>query len=221
VRIGRLNTIFAKRPLAGRVKTRLCPPLLPEEAAELALAMLDETMEKCLRLGEMATTIRAGDAEDVAWFRSRFPAAGSVEPQRGGDLGARLADHFEECAREERFASWVVVGTDAPQVPGERIEEAHRALEGGADLVLGPDLGGGYYLVGLRRSEPRLFLDVPMSTSDMCARTIDLARELGMSVQALDREFDVDLPEDLERLARCGANLRSVEIAARLLSRRR
>ena len=216
----RLNTIFAKRPREGGVKTRLCPPLSPAGAAELALAMLDDTVERCLGLAGFLTSIRAGSEEDLAWFRERYPRVASVEPQRGEDLGARLAAHFEDVAREARFRTVVVVGSDAPEVPASRIAHAHEALAQGADLVLGPDQGGGYYLVGLVRPAPQLFERIPMSTRDMCARTVELARSIGLRVALLDPGFDVDEPADLERLARAGGNLRSSRRAADLIARR-
>ena len=209
----RVTTIFAKRPSPGHTKTRLCPPLSPAEAADLALAMLDDTVAKCLSCAGFETAIAADG--DLAWFRERFGGVREIELQEGRELGTRLARWFE---RSE--PGHVCVGSDAPQVPASRILEAHAALRSGADLVLGPDLGGGYYLVGLRRPAPVLFLEIPMSTADMCARTIELARSIGLVTHLLEPDFDVDVPADLERLARSGSGLRSAELAATLLSRR-
>jgi glycosyltransferase A (GT-A) superfamily protein (DUF2064 family) len=96
----------------------------------------------------------------------------------------------------------VCIGADAPHVPLERITSGHAALEDGADVVLGPDEGGGYYLVGLARPAAEIFTGVPMSTGDMCARTVELARSRGLAVRLLETEYDVDRPADLARLAR-------------------
>lgn len=215
MRGARLTTIFAKRPEPGAVKTRLVPPLSAEEAAELALAMLDDTVEKCAACGAFATQIAA--AGELAWFRARY-AEVEVVPQEGEGLGERLARHFERASREHPGWTLACVGADSPQVPARRIEAAHRALEGGADLVLGPDRGGGYYLAALRRPCARLFTEVEMSTRTMCARTIDLARSLGLSVELLEEDYDVDAPEDLRRLARESSSLRSAVLAARGLN---
>ncbi len=209
----RVTTIFAKRPVPGRVKTRLCPPLSHAEAAELALAMLEDTVEKCLACAQFETAIAAEG--DLGWFRERFGGVVEVVPQEGGDLGERLAGRFERAGPDH-----VCIGSDAPQVPASRIAEAHAALEGGADLVLGPDLGGGYYLVGLARPAREIFTQVPMSTPDMCARTIELARSIGLRVHLLETDFDVDRPEDLERLAGSKAARRSAALAAAFLDRR-
>jgi rSAM/selenodomain-associated transferase 1 len=211
---GRLTTIFAKKPEPGAVKTRLSPPLTAGEAAELALAMLDDTVEKCAACGGFATQIAA--AGELEWFRRRYPEV-EVVPQEGGDLGERLARCFERASRERDGWTLACVGADSPQVPARRIEAAHGALERGADLVLGPDRGGGYYLVALRRPCERLFTEVAMSTPTMCARTIELARSLDLRVELLEEDYDVDGPEDLLRLARESSSLRSAALAARRL----
>ena len=214
----RRTIVMAKRPVAGLVKTRLCPPLAAAEAAELAQAMLEDTVEKCLASAAFETAI-AADGE-LEWFRERFPGVASIFAQEGEGLGERLARAFEREARERPGASVAIVGADSPQVPAERIAAAHEAVEAGADLVLGPDQGGGYYLVALRRPVSELFTRVAMSTPTMRERTIGIARELGLRVRLLAEEFDVDTPEDLERLARADRAPRSSSLARRLLSRR-
>src|SRR5258708_31379486 len=206
---GRLTTIFAKRPAPGAVKTRLCPPLTPEEAAELALAMLDDTVDKCLESAGFLTSIRAAPVGELRWFRERYARVSEVAEQEGEGLGERLARHFERSSREHPDWTLACVGADSPHVPAQRIEAAHRALERGADLVLGPDRGGGYYLAALRRPRAELFMEVEMSTPSMCDRTVELARSLGLQVVLLEPDFDVDGPEDLRRLALASPSLRS------------
>lgn len=218
MRTRRLTTVMAKRPVPGAVKTRLVPPLAPEEAAELALAMLDDTVLKCAACGEFETSIAA--AGDLAWFRERYPRALEVVLQEGAGLGERLARHFERAAAARAGWSLACVGADSPQVPVARIVEAHAAIESGADLVLGPDRGGGYYLVALARPVAQVFTRVEMSTPTMRAETLEVARELGLRVRLLAEDFDVDTPEDLERLAHEGRAPRSSSLARRLLSQR-
>lgn len=209
---------MAKRPVPGAVKTRLCPPLTPEQAADLALAMLDDTVLKCLACAAFETALCVAPAEEVVWFRERYPRVRTVEAQRGAGLGERLADHFERASRELPGWTLACVGADQPHVPAERIAEAHAALESGADVVLGPDLGGGYYLVGLARPIPELLTRVPMSTPDMCERTMALARSLGLSVRLLEPDYDVDEPGDLARLAEDPRAPRSSRLARSLLA---
>ena len=217
MRTRRLTTVMAKRPVPGEVKTRLCPPLAPEGAAELALAMLDDTVLKCAGCGEFETSIAA--SWDLAWFRERYPGVREIVPQEGRDLADRLARCFEKAAAAHPGWSLACVGADSPQVPVERIVEAHAAIESGADLVLGPDHGGGYYLVALARPVAEVFTRVAMSTPTMRERTIEIARELGLRVQLLAKDFDVDTPADLERLAGDVRAPRSSAIARRLLAR--
>ena len=196
---GRLTALFTKQPIPGQVKTRLCPPLTTVNAARLAEAMLRDTVERCLA-GEFCTVLAFAPAEAAGWFRATFPELADQRAQVGSALGVRLALFVADSFARREARSLVVIGSDQPLVPLARIHEAHRALEDGADCVLGPDPGGGYYLIGLTRSVPELFTAVPMSTSGMCAATEALARERGLAVVRLAEHGDVDTPADLERL---------------------
>lgn len=181
------------------MKTRLCPPLAPAEAAGLAAGMLSDTVEKCLG-GPFRTALVYAPAEAAAWFAASFPAVEEQFPQVGADLGARLA-HFARRAFAELGArTLVVIGSDQPLVPRARLVEAHEALEGGLDLVLGPDRGGGYYLIGLCAAHDELFTGVRMSSAGMCAATEALARARGLTLARLAEDDDIDTPADLARL---------------------
>lgn len=222
-----LTTIFTKLPRAGEAKTRLCPPLTPEDAARLSAAMLADTIAKCVRCTAFETTLCVAPAGEENWFRARFPEVRTIEAQSGADLGERMAHHFAHANARHPEASLVCIGSDAPHVPVERIVAAHAALARGVDVVLGPDRGGGYYLVGLRRSTPELFTGVPMSTLDMCERTRALASSLGLSVELLEADYDIDLPADaarllhaiLNRTAECRGALDTLHHTARELAR--
>ena len=197
----RLTAIFAKRPEPGRVKTRLVPPLSPADAAGLAEAMLADALERGeVARGAFRTRLCYAPAGAERWFRKRFPGSHELAPQRGPGLAERLAAFFADALAEEAVDTAVALGSDAPRLTAARIAEAHRRLEGGADVVLGPDLGGGYYLVGLRHPHPELFTAVEMSTDGMCTATAVLAREEGLAVELLEPEYDVDVETDLERL---------------------
>lgn len=200
----RTTTIFTKQPRPGFVKTRLCPRLEALAASELALAMLDDTVEKCARNGSFETVLCVDPGHAVAWFEARYPGVSRVVAQVGDGLGARLAHHvdveFASHASGVVSPTLVVIGSDAPHVPVEACTEAHERLERGADLVLGLDDGGGYHLVALRRPCGELFTRVPMSTNDMGAATVHLARSMGLAVDFVATDFDVDTPGDLDRL---------------------
>jgi len=198
-RARRLTALFTKRPAPGRVKTRLSPPLTPVEAAELAEAMLRDAVERSLA-GAFRSALAFAPAADAPWFRRHFPGLPQQVPQRGAGLGQRLAHFAEEAFAGRDVRTLVIVGSDQPLVPLARLQEAHAALEAGAGCVLGPDQGGGYYLIGLARSLPELFTEVPMSSAGTCAATEALARARGLAVVRLAQHADVDVPADLERL---------------------
>lgn len=195
---GRLTALFTKRPEPGRVKTRLVPFLSPAGAAALAEAMLADGVERCLA-GPFRTLLAVAPAEAVAWARARFPGL-AVEPQVGPELGARLAQLARRAFAELGAETLVIVGSDQPLVPLERLVEAHERLAGGLDLVLGPDGGGGYYLIGLRAPCDALFA-VEMSSAGMADATEAVARARGLACARLAPHDDVDTPADLRRLA--------------------
>jgi rSAM/selenodomain-associated transferase 1 len=195
----RLTALFTKHPTPGTVKTRLCPPLTPGQAARLAEGMLRDAVARS-SAGAWRTALVFAPRESAFWFRATFAELEEQVPQVEGGLGARLANYVEGVFARQTAATLVVIGSDQPLVPLARLEEAHRALEAGVECVLGPDRGGGYYLIGLRRSVPELFTHVPMSSAGMCAATEELARSLGLGVERLAEHSDVDVPEDLERL---------------------
>jgi len=195
----RVTTVFTKQPEAGLVKTRLVPLLGATRAAELALAMLDDTVQKCVGESSFETVLCVAPDTAIAWFEARYPEIARVVPQIGSQLGERMAQRFDdEFACGDRTI--VALGSDAPHTPIEWTIEVHERLERGADVVLGLDDGGGYHTIGLKRSVPQLFRDVPMSTADMGERTVNLARSMGLVVEFIPSSFDIDVPPDLKRL---------------------
>lgn len=193
--MSRKTAIFTKRPLPGRVKTRLSPPLSPQQGAELAEAMLDDLVER-LRGPELCLVV--DPPEEAAWFRGRYDV--EVHIQEGEGLGERLARWFEESLLVHDQV--VVVGSDLPALTRATVEEAHEHLAEGADVVFAPDLGGGYGLVGLSMPRPELFTGVTMSTERMLHDTLAVAVAAGLEPQVLAPVLDVDFRADLELLGR-------------------
>ncbi len=190
--------VVAKQPEPGRVKTRLSPPLSPDEAAALAQALLDDTVRACLSVtGADLFLGYASSSGSSDWFAARFPCAGLL-PQGEGDLGARMARLFESVLGAHAAA--VLVGADLPLLTAARIEAALDALTTPGSVVLGPALDGGYYLVGLRRPQPALFAPMAWSTPGVLAETLQRARGAGLSATLLPPERDLDTPSDLEWL---------------------
>lgn len=190
---------MAKVPVAGEVKTRLCPPLRAEEAAQLARCFLQDRVEQLGALPACDRLVAYAPPEREAEARVLVPGVRLV-PQAEGDLGARMHRLFADLLAEG-YAGAVLVGTDTPTLPTAYLAEASRVLAaGGADVVLGPAEDGGYYLLGLGRAAPELFVDVPWGTASVYRTTLGRARALGRRITVLPGWFDVDRAEDLARL---------------------
>ncbi len=193
----RVLALFAKAPVAGNVKTRLCPPLTPGEAAALYEAMLLDILEQ--HAGEERADLALWYASEggVDWFQRHAPARYRLAAQLGPDLPARMAALFREHAREG-YARIVLRGTDSPTLPLARVAEAFEALARD-DLVLCPDRDGGYNLIGLRaRCDP--VFEVAMSQASVLEATLERARSLGLQVTLLAAHYDVDTAADLALL---------------------
>ena len=194
--------LFGKVPEAGATKTRLAPALGASGAARLYRAFLDDTVRRTEAVEvERRGLWLAGDDRGRGRVRERHPGL-EVRAQRGDDLGERMARALEE-AFSRGAGRALVVGTDHPTLPVERLERAFRLLAS-VDLVLGPSDDGGYYAVGVRREAwpgaAGIFRDVPWSTDRVLEVTRARARELGLSRRELPEWYDVDRPPELERL---------------------
>jgi rSAM/selenodomain-associated transferase 1 len=196
--------IVAKRPAAGRAKTRLCPPLSGEQAAALYEGFLRDTLDVTRRTPGARVCIAylaesaAEDAEARAYFQALAPDLALV-PQRGRDLGERLHHLLSDALRDGARCA-VAMDSDSPSLPAACITQAFTKLEDGCDAVLGPCDDGGYYLIGLARPQPRLLCEVRMSTPRVLADTLAIAAQLGLRVGLLPAWHDVDTADDLERL---------------------
>jgi uncharacterized protein len=187
--------VFARRPVAGEVKTRLAASLGSERAAELYAAFVQDLAS---RFRDAPFAVRWAIAPPLEDFAIRFGVAPETcREQVGPDLGARMLDTFV-AMRREGFARCAIVGSDLPQLSLARLAEAFAALDA-ADLVLGPASDGGYYLVALR--EPHdVFAGIPWSSPVVLERTLVRAAGQGLRVRLLASDFDVDTAEDFERL---------------------
>lgn len=190
----RVLLIFAKEPRPGHVKTRLAAEIGAGEAARIYRGLGKRVVDQ-LRHGPY-TPIVVFDPPEARTKVTEWLGPEGLEflPQVPGDLGSRLEAAFREGFG--RGKEVVVVGTDAPGVDGEVVKNAFRSLAA-ADLVLGPSVDGGYYLLGLTSATPELFHDIPWSTSEVLAATRDRADSLGLRIATLPTLADVDTAEDL------------------------
>jgi rSAM/selenodomain-associated transferase 1 len=191
--------IVAKTPRAGAVKTRLCPPLTPGEAAALHQAFLEDTVDLVSGLGGVRGALLFTPEADEAYVAGLAPHFLRLA-QQGPDLGGRLRQAFAALFATGAPAV-VALGADAPTLPPGHVRDALARLAApGIDVVLGPSEDGGYYLVGMTRPQPALFADIAWSTPAVAAQTRARARAAGLGVAELPPWFDVDVPADLERL---------------------
>lgn len=190
--------VVAKRPAAGQTKTRLCPPLTGDAAAALYACFLRDTLDIMRQVPDVLCGIGYLPDDAAGYFQALAPDM-ALTPQRGAGLGERL-DHLLTHALESGAQQAVVMDSDSPTLPAEYLVQAFTALDGDADVVLGPCDDGGYYLIGLKRPQPRLLRDVEMSTPDVARDTLVLAEQLGLKVTLLPTWYDVDTVAELDRL---------------------
>jgi rSAM/selenodomain-associated transferase 1 len=187
--------VIAKAPVAGRVKTRLCPPCTPEQAAALAEAALRDTLAAMAGAAELAgRSVRRAivlDGAPGAWLDGE-----RVVAQRGAGLDERLAAAFADLGDGPAL----IVGMDTPQLTGAVLAGALAALDD-HDAVLGPATDGGYWGIGLRRADPRALIGVPMSVDHTLTAQRTRLRELGLAVADAATLVDVDTIADAELVA--------------------
>jgi rSAM/selenodomain-associated transferase 1 len=185
--------VLAKAPVPGRVKTRLCPPCDPEQAARLAEAALVDTLHAVAATPDTRRVLVL-DGAPGRWL----PAGFEVLPQRGDGLDERLAHAFTDVG-----GGGVLIGMDTPQLTPVHLTAALRALDAPhVDAMLGPALDGGWWGIGLRSPDPAVFLGVPMSTRETGAAQAARLRALGLRVARLPRLRDVDEFDDAVTVAR-------------------
>jgi len=196
--------IFAKAPIPGQVKTRLCPPLTPDEAATMHGSFVLDTLERTkaavskFRL-PIDRYLACAPSSALAFFKiMEERQAVRLLDQEGDDLGARMDGVFHTLF-SRGYGRVVIAGTDVPSLPLETYHQAVQLLDR-YDVVVGPALDGGYYLIGLKKVAPPLFRDIPWSTDRVLALTNEKAAMLGLSVGVLPEWRDVDTIDDLNIL---------------------
>ena len=185
-------TIMAKAPRAGKVKTRLAPPLTLEESAALNICFLKDTAENLASLNAAAGIACYTPVGDEAAFDGLLPQGFALIGQRGDGFGDRLlaaAADILVCG----FGSVCLIDSDSPTVPKAAFQLAVEALARPGDrVVLGPSDDGGYYLIGLKQAHASLFENVTWSTASVLEETLERAQEAGIEVVLLPVWYDVD-----------------------------
>ncbi len=205
--------VMAKAPQPGRSKTRLVPPLNPEQAAALSAAFLRDITENIAAAGRetpvqgMIAFAPAG-AEPLFDLHiaagTGFVLADGTQPAPQGVEGfGRCLLHAMESLLAQGFGAVCLVNSDSPTLPTALLVRAAMLLAApGERVVLGPADDGGYYLIGLKTAHSHLFSNIAWSTGTVAAQTIERAQELGLPVETLPAWYDVDDAAALARLKR-------------------
>ena len=211
----RVLVIMAKAPRPGAVKTRLAPSLSPEAVTAFYCCLLDDTLALARSLEvtgvEVAVMCPESDVDELARLAGMQSAGkpASVVAQDGEGLAAGLTSVFAHFAEGHRTNALrtnahrrriIAFNSDSPHLPRSVLEDAFETLAA-HDVVVGPTHDGGYYLVGAKASHPTLFAGDGMGTSSALERLLARARTLELSVGFADRFYDIDVADDLSRLA--------------------
>ncbi len=190
--------VMAKAPRPGRVKTRLAQSLPVEAVTQLYSCLLDDTMALARSLGtaDVAVVCPASDVDELTWLTRGVV---SVVAQTGVGLAAGLTSVFAHFTQNHQQRV-VAFNSDSPHLPVSVLESAFEALNG-HDVVVGPTHDGGYYLVGAKASHPTLFDGDGMGTQSALDALLARARGLQLSVGHTDPFYDIDVEDDLTRLA--------------------
>ena len=194
--------ILCKTPAPGRSKTRLSPPLRPEECAAASTCFIRDLSATIAELS------KDGDATGHAVYtplgsegalRALLPAGFRLTPQCDGDFGERLRRGITDLLDAGHDGA-ILINSDSPTLPLSILRAAVDAVRQGDNVVLSPAFDGGYTLIGLTAPHRRLFEDIPWSTSQVYRLTLDRAREIGLPVVKLPGWYDVDDAASLRML---------------------
>jgi len=195
--------IMTKVPEAGKVKTRLTPPLTQDEAAALNICFLHDLSSSMAVAAQRAPAKGVGIYTPVgkeSAYDEILPEGFVLIAQRGEDFGERLQNAVVDMLAAG-FASVCLINSDSPTVPATSFTEAAAELAKPGDrIVLGPSDDGGYYLIGLKTFHGRVFEEIEWSTERVLEQTLKRAKEIGVPVHQLPTGFDVDDRVTLQRL---------------------
>jgi rSAM/selenodomain-associated transferase 1 len=194
----RVLVIMAKAPRPGAVKTRLAPSFSLKAVIDFYRCLLADTLAlaRSLREVELAVMCPDSDMDELAQLAGN---EARVIAQKGEGLAAGLTSVFAHFATDRRRRI-IAFNSDSPHLPRSVLEDAFERLAA-ADVVVGPTHDGGYYLVGAKAPHPALFARDGMGTSSALEGLLSRSRELELSVSFTEPFYDIDVADDLARLA--------------------
>lgn len=195
--------VFAHAPVAGRVKKRLIPVLGEHGAAALHRSLVEHALMVANEAAQGPVELWCNPGVDDPFFQSCHERFGvTLHPQCAGDHGLRLLDALEEGLTRARQV--VLFASDCPALGAADVRAAIRAMHDGRDAVFSPAEDGGYLLVGLSHVMPALFEAMPWGTDAVMEETRQRLRNLGWRWLELATRWDVERPEDYQRMVREG-----------------
>jgi len=186
--------VICKTPIAGKSKTRLSPPLRPEECAAISSCFirdLSSTIQSLADDGDVTGYAVYTPLGSEAALRGLLPDRFALTLQGEGDLGARLLKATADLL-DAGHAGVILVNSDSPTLPKAILRAAVDAVRCGDNVTLSPAYDGGYTLVGLSRPHSHLFTDIPWSTNEVYRLTLERARDIGLPVMNVPGWYDVD-----------------------------
>jgi rSAM/selenodomain-associated transferase 1 len=196
--------IICKTPRPGHSKTRLSPPLRPEECAGISACFIQDlagTIASLASHGRVKGYAVYTPAGTEAELRALLPGGFGLVLQSDGDLGTRLDSGIRDLLAASH-AGAIIINSDSPTLPRAILDAAVEAVQRGDNVVLCPAFDGGYTLIGLSKPHSHLFADIPWSTDAVYELTVQRAGEIGLPVIALDGWYDVDDAASYAMLAR-------------------
>lgn len=204
----RVLVIMAKAPRTGTVKTRLAPSLSPEAVTAFYCCLLHDTLALARSLDDVEVAIMC-PGSDVNELAQLAGNQASVVAQKGEGLAAGLTSVFSHFAKGRQRRT-IAFNSDTPHLPRSVLEDAFKTLAA-HDMVVGPTHDGGYYLVGAKARYPALFSGDGLGTRSALERLLSRTQALKLSVGFTDPFYDIDVVDDLARLA---AELRLAPVRA-------
>jgi rSAM/selenodomain-associated transferase 1 len=195
--------VLTKAPILGEVKTRLLSSMDAQTVTALHEQLVLHSLNTATESRVGPVDLWCSPSKEHPFFLQCAEKFGlELHQQTGRDFGRRMAHAFDETLKRARMA--LLMGTDCPSLTPEDLKEAKKVLKQGAPVVISPAEDGGYVLIGLRQYEPELFKGVAWGTRSVLKETRDRLRKLGWKWYELSERWDVDRPEDVERLRREG-----------------
>jgi hypothetical protein len=193
--------VMLRSPEPGAVKTRLCPPLAPDEAVGLYKALVKDTFRNISLVDNADLFAAVTQPLSSKTIADIIPHKVAVTIQEGDDLGERLYNIFKSLFLR-KYSRIAVIGSDSPDLPTAYIDDAFSRLRlNQGSVVLGPALDGGYYLIGMDSLRKEPFEGVAWGTASVLSETLSTLESAKIDTTLLNAWYDIDLPQDLFKLS--------------------